>query len=435
MLKLTQEHIDNGIKDIYEATFKYAGVLVMVDILHINEDGSVEIYEVKSSTWNSKKKIKDIQKYIEDASIQHYVLDGCGFNVVKTSIVLLNTEYVRGSELEIDKLFSIVDVTSHVLKLQDEIPATLNGFATALEDKTTEPNVEIGWHCKNPYDCDAFDYCWKIQREIPEYSVFDIFSLTKKSKALDLYEQGILKVEDIPDDFTLTPTQKNLVDSWKQQTKIVDKKEIGKFLDSLKYPIYHFDFETYQNAVPKFEGTKAFQQITFQYSLHVEHANGDIEHKEFLGKEGTDPREELVKQIVQDIPDDVMVMAYHSRFEQDRIEELAKAFPEYSKHLLCIANNLVDLEIPFKQKSYYVPEMKGKSSIKVVLPSLVPEMEKAYKDLSLIQNDGDAMDAFPKLEEMSNDDKKKYREALLEYCKLDTLAMVKVLEKLRESIK
>jgi len=434
MIALTKQYLEEGVKDIYEATFKYDDVLVMVDILHINDDGSVEIYEVKSSTWNAKKKIADIQKYIEDASIQHYVLNGCGFEIKKTSIVLLNTDYIRGAKLEIDKLFTIVDVTVNVLTLQKNIPITLQTFQEVLTDKEHEPNVDIGRHCKNPYECDAMAYCWKVQREIPDYSVFNIFSLTAKSKALDLYRQGIVKVEDIPDDFEMSEKQRETVNAWKHQNKIVNKDEIQNFLNTITYPLYHFDFETYQNAVPMFEGTKAFQQIPFQYSLHIEHANGDIEHKEFLGKEGTDPREALVQRLVSDIPKDVTVLAYYSLFEESRLKELATAFPEYGEHLLAIAGNLVDLEVPFKNKSFYVPQMKGRSSIKVVLPALVPDMEKAYKELELVQNGGDAMNIFPLLADMPQEQKDRHRCALLKYCELDTLAMVKVLDKLKDAV-
>lgn len=435
MIALTRKYIAEGVKDIYEATFEFDGVLVMVDIFHINEDGSVELYEVKSSTWNSKKKTKEIQKYIEDASIQHYVVNGCGFEINKTSIILLNTDYTRGSKLDIEKLFSKVDVTENVLALQEDIPTHLHAFAKVLANKTSEPDVDIGWHCKHPYECDAFNYCWREQKGIPEYSVFDIFSLNKKSKALELYKQDILKVEDIPDDFELTDNQRSAVDAWKNQTKIVDRDGIKEFLSTLTYPIYHFDFETFQAAIPEFEGTKAFQQLPFQYSLHIEYENGDVEHKEFLAKEGDDPRGALVERLVEDIPMNVTVLAYHSNFEADRLKELADAFPKYAEHLLAIVENLIDLEVPFKNKSYYVPDMRGKSSIKVVLPALVPEMEKAYKELELVQNGGDAMNVFPLLADMKQEEKDRYRCALLKYCELDTLAMVKVLEELKEVVK
>lgn len=432
-IALTKKYIEQGVKNIYEATFEFDGVLVMVDIFHVNDDGSVELYEVKSSTWGPKKKLKEIENYIEDAAIQHYVVTGCGFEINKTSLVLLNSEYIRGPELEVEQLFSKIDVTEHVLALQDEIPSHLDTFAQVLADKTNEPDIDIGWHCKHPYDCDAMEYCWNTQRNIPEYSVFDIFPLSKKSKALELYHQDIVNVADIPDDLEVTEKQQESVLAWKDQTSIINKEQIDAFLSTLTYPIYHLDFETYQEAIPEFEGTKVYQQIPFQYSLHIEPEIGDVEHKEFLAKEGTDPREAVIKRLLEDIPTDVTVTAYHSSFEVDRLKELAEAFPQYEEHLLAIADNVVDLEVPFKNKSYYVPEMKGKSSIKVVLPALVPEMARAYKELELVQNGGDAMNTFPKLAEMAEDERNAYRTALLKYCKLDTLAMVEVLKVLKES--
>ena len=436
-IALTKKWIDEGVKNIYEATFEFDSVLVMVDIFHINDDGSVEIYEVKSSTWNSEKKIKEIQKYIEDAAIQHYVVKGCGFEIKKTSIVLLNSDYIRGDKLEIDQLFSIVDVTDEVLQLQDEIPSHLHIFAKVLEDETNEPSVDIGWHCKNPYECDAFEHCWRTDKKIPEYSVFDIFPLTKNSKALQLYHQGIVEVDNIPDNFEMTENQALTVDAWKTQHTNIDNSEIKNFLDTLTYPIFHFDFETCQDAIPQYEGTKPFQQIPFQYSLHIDHGdNKKPIHKEFLADEKNgDPRMELVKQLVEDIPQNVTVMAYHTDFEKDRLEELAEQFPEYSEHLLNIADNLVDLEIPFKEKHYYVPQMKGKSSIKVVMPALVPEMENRYKELELIQNGGDAMNAFPELIHKKREERDRLRCALLKYCELDTLSMVEILKKLKEDVR
>jgi hypothetical protein len=412
-VRLTRQYIDLGVKNIYEASFVYDDVFIMVDILHINDDGSVELYEVKSSTWSPKKKLKDIQNYIEDTAIQHYVVNGCGFDIRKTSIVLLDSEYIRGSELDVEQLFTILDVTENVLELQDDIPSYLDNFSKVLIDKDTEPDTDIGWHCKHPYECDSMEYCWKTQRSIPDYSVFDIFNLTKKSKAIELYNQDIVNVEDIPDDFIMTEKQQETVVAWKDQTKIIDRDQIEAFLSTLTYPIYHLDFETYQQAIPEYEGTKAFQQIPFQYSLHIEPEVGDVEHKEFLAIEGCDPRETLVQSLVENIPADVTVTAYHAGFEKDRLKELAIAFPKYAEHLLAMVENIVDLEVPFKNKSYYVPDMKGKSSIKLVLPAVVPEMAKAYKELELVQNGGDAMNIFPKLAGMNKKTREKYREALL----------------------
>ena len=179
MIELTQQWLSEGEKNIYEATFEYDDILVMIDIFHQKNDGSFEIYEVKSSTWNQNKSIDDIYKYIHDVSIQYFVLTGLGYNVSNTYITLLNTDYVRGSEIDINALFTSVKVTEEVLDLNDQIPSNIENFRETLKDIKNEPNIDIGWHCNNPYECDAHEYCWKTQRAIPEYSVFDIFQFNK----------------------------------------------------------------------------------------------------------------------------------------------------------------------------------------------------------------------------------------------------------------
>ncbi|HIC40779.1 MAG TPA: hypothetical protein EYO74_05185 [Piscirickettsiaceae bacterium] len=129
----------------------------------------------------------------------------------------MNSDYVRGSgsEPDINQLFVHQDVMKEVLLLQDRIPIYLESFRRTLDKTEIEPDIDIGWHCKNPHECDAFDYCWRKQRQIPEYSVFNIFPLTKKSKALELYKQGIISVKDIPSDMELTGPQQFAVDSFK----------------------------------------------------------------------------------------------------------------------------------------------------------------------------------------------------------------------------
>lgn len=435
-IALTSKWLSEGVETIYEATFEFDGVLVMVDILNKDANGNYEIYEVKSSTWSAKKpKVKDV--YIQDASVQYYVLSGCGLNISKASITLLNTDYVRGDKLDIRQLFIHQDITADVKTLQDRVSIHLNAFRRVLSNADQEPDIDIGRHCKKPYECDAFDYCWRGQRQIPEYSVFNIFPLTKKAKSLELYQRGIVKVEDIPTDMELSDKQQFAVDSAKYASDgkaEIDKPAIQSFLDSLTYPLYHFDFETFQQSIPEFKGLSSYQQIPFQYSLHIENKDGFMEHKEFLGIEGTDPRQALVERLVRDIPLNVTMLAFNASFEQIVLKGLAKQFPQHKEHLLNISNNIIDLATPFQNKHYYLPEMKGRYSIKIVLPLLVPEMEKAYKDLDLIHNGGEAMQAFAMLSEMTNKDLvKKYRESLLDYCKLDTLAMVRILNVLKSS--
>ena len=424
MINQTKKLIDDGIKYIYEATFSFNGILVMVDVLEIYEDGEVSIYEVKSSS-----SVKDI--YVHDTSIQYYVLKQLGITIKTAYVVHINSSYVRGDTLELDKLFTIADVTGEVVDLQINIPNILKEFETVLEDKTNEPNIDIGKHCHNPYVCDAKNYCWKTQRQIPEYSIFNIFNLGSK-KQVELYSQGIVKLEDIPNDFAMTVNQAQAVENYNSKETFIDEEKIKEFVDTLTYPIYHLDFETFQQAIPEFKGISPYQQIPFQYSLHIEHEDGSCEHKEYLALDSIDPREEIAKRLVADIPNDVTVLAYNLSFEKGVIKRLAESFPELSTHLLSINENMKDLMIPFQKKYYVTPSMNGSYSIKYVLPALVPELALAYKELDGVQNGSQAMNAFANLGKLDEISKNKMRVSLLEYCKLDTLAMVKILEKLKE---
>jgi hypothetical protein len=424
-IALTKQWMCEGVKNIYEATFKYDDILVMVDILHINDDGSIEINEVKSST-----EVKDV--YLHDASIQYYVLNGLGYDVKKTNIVHINNKYIRDEELEIDKLFSVVDVSDEVLDLQDDIPTYLQYFRKQLANKDVEPDIGIGKHCTDPYDCDAIAYCWS---HIPEYSIFNISRL-RVDKKFQMYQDGIVEFHQITDISTFSISQQVQIESEQTNRAIINKDAIKEFIDGLTYPIYHLDFETFQQAIPEWKGISPFMQIPFQYSLHIEQEDGTLTHKEFLAPEGVDPRYELAKRLVEDIPTDVTVLAYNMGFEKGVIRKLADMFDEFAPQLLAIHDNIQDLMTPFQKKDYYVPAMRGSYSIKYVLPALAPEMAQAYKELDGVQNGGDAMQTYGRLAHMEDKEEvARLREALLRYCELDTLAMVKVLNKLRESVR
>jgi hypothetical protein len=424
MVETTARLLDEGAQNIYEATFVYDGILVMVDVLHVGEDGSVSLYEVKSST-----SVKDI--YLHDVSVQYYVLRGLGMRVKGACVVHIDSSYVRGEELELEKLFCVVEVTAKIEQLQEQIPQRLSEWEAYLSDTQNEPNIDIGSHCNKPYECDAKDYCWKVQRNIPDYSIFNIFNLGS-NKQVALYEQGTVNIDDIPEEFEMTEKQHHAVVNHKAQTTHIDKEAIGRFVDTLTYPIYHLDFETFQQAIPEWKGISPFQQIPFQYSLHIEHKDGRLEHREFLAQDGADPRELLAQKLCEDIPRDVTVLAYNMSFEKGVIKKLALAYDALSPHLLAINENIKDLMIPFQLKHYVTPRMNGSYSIKYVLPALVPEMKEAYQELDGVQNGSEAMSAFANMSKLDSAEKEKMREALLAYCKLDTLAMVRVLEKLRK---
>ena len=421
----TKELIENGARVIYEATFCFEGILVMVDILCVSDDGLV-INEVKSST-----SVKEV--YIDDAAIQYYVLSSLGYKVSAVNIIHIDNSYVRGEKLEIEKLFHAEDVTEQIIQKQTEIPQILNKFEEILS-KNVEPEVDIGPHCSDPYHCDAWEYCWREQRGIPEYSIFNISRL-RSDKKFDLYKNGVVKFEDIKELDKFNASQQIQIRSELSQEQIIDKDAIKEFLDTLSYPLYHLDFETFQQAVPEFVGLRPYEQIPFQFSIHKDDGRGNLEHFEFLAEVGADPRYELALNLVKIIPQDACVLAYNMSFEKGVIRQLAINYPQISNELMAIHDNIRDLMAPFASKSYYHPKMQGSYSIKYVLPALVPEFESAYKDLNLIHHGGEAMQAYEAMTYMPADEREAYKKALLAYCELDTLAMVKVLEKLREVAK
>lgn len=424
MIKDTKALLFNNKVIITEASFNYDNNFCSVDILKKDND-NYEIYEVKSST-----EVSDI--YLEDVSYQYYVLKSLGYNVSKACIVHIDNTYVRGKELEIDKLFKIVDVTDIAISKQKDIPSIIENIRK-YNDTTEEPFMDISLNCFKPYECPFFNYC---SGELKNNSIFSLRRLSNNKK-FEYYKKGIYKFEDL--------MNSNLDDKYKMQIDYVlnnkedyiDKEYIKEFLDTLSYPLYFLDFETYQQSIPEFEGVKPYQQIPFQYSLHyIESENGKLEHTEFLAEDSIDPRRGLAEALVRDIPMDVCTLAYNMTFEKTVIKNLAELYPDLSEHLLNIRENMKDLMVPFFNLKYYSKDMLGSYSIKYVLPSLFPDDPSLnYHNLDLIHNGSEAMNTFATLKDMNEEDKKKYRESLLRYCELDTYAMVKVWEKLKEVVK
>ena len=429
MVDLTRQEMDRGTDNICEASFALDGHYCAVDILRRNGDGW-DIYEVKSSTYKGEEKdtSKHLLVYTRDIAYQKWLLEQCGLKVTRTYLVRLNKFYVRGKELDIQQLFHIKNMDALVANEYLKVP-----FNVAAAQKTLagdEPNEPIAIHCHEPYDCAFFDYCTE---GMPTPNVFDLYGMAFKKKC-ELYNAGKIAFEDLVNE-KLNEIQTLQVTTFLKNTELVTPQEIRDFLKKLTYPLYFLDFETMMPTVPEFEGTRPYQQIPFQYSLHwIEKAGGELKHTDFLGDSTNDPRRALAEQICRDIPMGVCTTAYNMTFEKNRLEELADVYPDLRVHLLDIANHIVDLIEPFRQKMVYMPEMNGSFSIKHVLPALQPDL--SYDDLEgTVHNGGEAMTIYPQIAKMSPADAAAAQKSLLEYCKLDTLAMVRVWEKLREMAK
>ncbi len=420
MIKQTQKLIAKGCEVIYEASFKENGIFAMADILvKDTETNSWDIYEVKAST-----SVKDY--YIEDASVQFYCLSNI-LKINKVYIVHINNQYERMGKLNIKELFTIEDISTEVRAKQEDIPSNLEKMDEILK-KDTMPNIAIGGQCGYPNPCNFEEYCWS---DIFYPSVFNLYRMNFNKK-LEMYQSGMKSYEDIPSDFYLNKTQQIQVDSFKSNKVHIDKKIIRDFIKEIKYPINFFDFETFQNAIPRFDKQRPYMQIPFQYSLHILYEDGRLEHKEFLGDEDIDPRDDLIEQMLSDITTNGSIVAYNQSFEIGRIRELAKYNLKKEKELLDLIDRFVDLIVPFRSLGYYHPNFNGSFSIKAVLPAMFPnDDELDYKKLGSIQNGGDAMDTFANLHLLKNKSKRDdIRKDLLAYCHLDTLAMVRIYEKL-----
>lgn len=421
MLNDTRKALTNQNIVITEASFSYQNNFCSIDILKKTND-EYEIYEVKSST-----EIKDI--YLDDISYQTYVLLKLGLNVTKASIVYINKFYERKENLDLNKLFNIKDVTEIVMNKQSEVENNILKINNYMLQEI-EPKDDIGIHCTKPYDCPFFKYCTK---NLPINNIFNIKRMRSSNKFY-LYSKGISSYEDL--------LKEDIDEKYKQQIEFelynkkpsINKENINNFLETLSYPLYFLDFETYQLAVPKYEKTRPYEQIPFQYSLHyIESENGDLKHKEFLAEANTDCRRELALSLIKNIPKNVCVIAYNMQFEKMIIKNLAKLYPDLKEHLMNIHDDMHDLMIPFKNRDYYTKEMQGSYSIKYVLPALFKDDENLnYKNLKLIHKGDEASSYFINLGNYSLEEQKEIRECLLKYCELDTYAMVKIWEALNE---
>ncbi|MCZ7602375.1 MAG: DUF2779 domain-containing protein [Melioribacteraceae bacterium] len=407
-------------KVIYEASFVYNEVLAAADIVARDKDGW-NIYEVKSST-----SVNEV--HINDAAVQYWIINNLGYKVKDISIIYINNQYVRKGKLDLKSVFNIESVLDLVLAKQDFVSKEITRQKLVLQNKKI-PHVDIGMHCTDPYPCGFIGYCWD---HIPQNSVFDISGMHLRRK-FELYEQGIIKMEDIPEDAGLNSNQLLQIDGTLSNKKIIDKEAISEFLKTINYPMFFVDFESFQPPIPLYDNSKPYQQIPFQYSVHYkETAASDLIHFEFLADPHSDPRIPFIEKLLKVLGDKGDIIVYNKSFEMTRLKEIARDHPKYAKKIEKLFDRIRDIMLPFQKKYYYTPEMQGSYSIKYVLPALVPEL--SYADLQ-IGDGGTASLAYESLLNMDDFIKiDEIKKQLLEYCKLDTFAMVRILDRLENLV-
>lgn len=416
-LTLTKE---NKNKIIFEASAKFNNLFARADVLLPNKDGSFDIIEVKSTTLLK-------QEHIPDVSFQKYVFERAGYVINKCYLLHINNEYIREGELDLNQLFKKQDITS---LLDVDLDSTINDFLNILSSNTI-PKTIISKHCLDPYECSLKKECWK---DLPNNNVLQLYF--DKNIGFTLLEQGIKHIKDIPDDLEIkgrSAVQRSIqIRATKENEIHVEKEHIKSFINNLKYPIYYFDFETYAPAIPIFNKSRPYQQIPFQFSLHIEKQDGTIEHHDFLSTTNQDPRLLLIKKMIECLGDKGDILVFNKSFEQTIIRNLQRDFPDFKKYASNYLDRLVDLAEPFKQFHYYDPKQQGSYSIKAVLPAI---SDLSYEGM-LISNGEEAFISYERLinNNLEGQEKQSLITALRNYCKQDTWAEVVILRKLKSLV-
>ncbi|MCD8307979.1 MAG: DUF2779 domain-containing protein [Clostridia bacterium] len=423
MLAQTKKAVARGMETICEAAFSIYGLYCAVDILHKTQ-GGYSVYEVKSSTG-----IKE--EYLWDLAFQKHVLKLSRINVTGMYIVHVNNTYVRQGEIDLGKFFITEDVSEDIEPYYEKVAKTVSEAKNYL-NAWQEPEMEIGLRCHHPYGCPYWTHCMNT----PSPNVFDLYRI-REEEALDLYNSGVRTLKDIycSGDYTDETQQGRQVRYANENLPAyVDKEGLRAFLSKIKYPMYFLDFETFMTCIPRYDGVRPYQQVPFQYSLHIlESENAPLVHREFLADENEDPRRAVAESLVETIPEDATILAYNMSFERGRIKELADRFPDLAGRLMQMREQFVDLLEPFQNGFVYNRQMGGSFSIKSVLPALFPDdPELNYTSLDEVHNGGQATATYLALEDMSPADRDRARANLLKYCCLDTYGMVRIWQKLKE---
>jgi len=351
---------------LFGATFLAAGRLCRVDVLEPAPDGRWNLVEIKAGT-----RIRNTA--IQDLAFQRDCLLHAGLELDSILVLHLDTGYVRGEHLHVDELFRRVDVTERVLRVGPYVERTVENLRQIA--RGTDPDTPIGPHCHDPHACRMIPLCWA---GLPEHSVTELHRSGRGVFAF--MDEGIFRIRDIPD-ARLGPSQliqKRAVLSGEVQ---VDRDAVRRWLDRLRWPLWFLDFETMAPAVPPYAGLRPYQQIPFQYSLHVqEEPDGPLRHHEFLHIDAGDPRPCLLKALLDNVGDEGSLVAWNVDGERLTLTDLAAFDPRRAGRLQAMAKRLVDLAEPWLTFAVHHPDQHGSTSLKAVLPTVT---DLDYRDLAV----------------------------------------------------
>lgn len=407
-----------GKSPFFEALFSAGGALAFADVMQPHGRAAWKMIEVKSST-----KVKDYHR--DDAAIQYFVATQSGVNLKALALAHIDSTWVYTGGGDYNGMLVETDVTAEVAKRTGEVASWIADAQVTVR-KRTEPNIRMGAHCNDPFPCGFIDHC-SAQEPQATHPVSWLPKVQTKALKTHLSDPEITELKQVPDEL-LTVLQKRVKAASLSGKTYFDAKGAAAALKPHKLPAYFLDFETINPAVPLWAGTRPFQQVPFQFSCHRLSRSGTVHHREFLHVDSSDPSAAFVAALLVACDAETSnapIFVYNQGFESARIKELAARFAKQRKALLSLVDRLVDLQ-PIAKAHYYNPSQQGSWSIKAVLPALVPDL--AYDQLDEVQNGGGAQQAF--LEIIASETTAARRaqrvKQLLAYCKLDTLAMVRV---------
>ncbi|EAV44215.1 hypothetical protein SIAM614_15490 [Stappia aggregata IAM 12614] len=400
-------------QDVFETD---EGLYARADMLRANEDGTVDIFEIKSST-----SVKDSNPHnqLKDAAFQTIVATETGREVRNIFIVHLNKDYVRNGAIDPAGLLTFADETARVKGLLAETERQIADALGLLNEAAIDESSCSCLNLSRSHHCDSFDY---FNPGIPKYSIYSLPRLSGK-KLENFVSEGRFGLDQIELD-EVTLLQQPIIQAHNAGAPYVDLADIENFISVLEYPLYFLDYETYASAIPIVDGTGPQEQLPFQFSLHVLHNDGRLNHFEYLVDQPEPPRR-LVEALEGAIGATGSVVAWNKAFENTRNKEMAEAFPDKADFLVGLVERTVDLMDVFKT-GYVDIRFNGSTSIKKVLPVVVPEL--SYEEMEIADGTA-AMDGWNKMINEEDPEKRaQLRKALLAYCELDTLAMVRIFQ-------
>lgn len=427
----TEKHISRKTPVLYQPRFSTDMFLCVCDILVYNErTDRYDIYEVKASTYGGVGKHRNKrEEYRYDVLFQREVLARCGVSVGKTFLLLVDNAYVLGDFFNPKRFFKPMEIGYESENEKEGIAGEMvEAYRYIYRD-----SVLSGCLCVEKSRANHCHTFWYSNPDIPEYSIHDIARIQTKKIQMFLADT-VVDISAIDDVSSLTDIQRMQVEVEKNGQEMVNTPALAEFFSSIVYPLAFLDYETCPLAVPRFKGYKPYNQIPFQFSLHILHRDGALEHREFIHLSQDAPDVVFTEALFDALPEKGTIFVWNESFELGRNRDIVARNPRYAKRYDALEERCVDLIVPFSKMWWVDPKFRGKTSIKYVLPALCPA--SSYDDLD-IRDGGMAASAWEEIVWQGGclDSEREERvKNLLLYCKRDTEAMVDIFKVIQARI-